>query len=115
MKRLLAFMFVILAAAAPVLAQGGGAATQPAVTLPHIPYRPLIDPLDLHGVWWLLLLPMSVGVAVVYKAVRVATMERYLQEVLIMTVQIIFGMLVLAAVSYVFVLVYVRWIAEHAW
>lgn len=110
MKYLLSFAAAMLAWAAPVLAQSA----QPAVTLPKTPYRPFIDPIDLHGYWWLLLFPMSIGVAVVYKAVRLPTMDRYIQQVVAMTIQIVVGMFVLAAASYAFVLVYVRWIAEHA-
>lgn len=101
----------LLALGLPCLAlaaNGGGPAKMP------IPYRPFIDPLELHGAWWLLLIPMSLGVAVVYKAVRLATLERYWQQVLMMTLQIIITMIVLAAASYVLVLVYVRLIAERA-
>ena len=79
----------------------------------ELPYRPFIDPLDLRGWWWVLLFPMALGVAVVYKAVRLHTLERYWRQVGLMTLQIVLGMVMLAAGSYGLVLVYVRFIAER--
>jgi hypothetical protein len=85
-----------------------------AAAFPRPPYRPFIDPLELHQWWWLLLIPMSFGVAVVYKAVRVKTMDKYWQQVLIMTIQIVLGMLALAAASYWLVMHFAQFIAERA-
>ena len=78
------------------------------------PYRPFIDPLDVHGYWWAMLLPMAIGIALVYKAVRVRDLSRYWREVLVMTGEIIVGMVLLAAASYLLVEVYARWMAEQA-
>jgi hypothetical protein len=77
------------------------------------PYRPFIDPLEIHRWWWVMLAPMAFGVAVVYKAVRVkdAGMRGYWPAVLWMTAQVVGGMALLAAASYLFVMVYVRWMA----
>jgi len=75
--------------------------------------RPFLDPLNVHDVWWLFLLPMALGISVVYKAVRLTTLERYWLQVFIMTAQIILGMLALAIASYLFVEVYVRFIADR--
>jgi hypothetical protein len=77
-------------------------------------YRPFLDPLNLHDVWWLLLVPLSLGIAVVYKAVRMRTIEwrAYWGQVALMTGQIVVGMLALAAFAYLLVMVYVRFIAE---
>ena len=85
-----------------------------AAALPRPPFRPFIDPLELHQWWWLLLIPMAFGVAVVYKAVRVKTMDKYWQQVAIMTVQIVLGMVALAAASYWLVMHFAQFIAERA-
>lgn len=78
------------------------------------PYRPFIDPLELHQWWFLMLIPMSFGVALVYKAVRLTSLERFWYQVLLMTAQIILGMLLLAAASYWLVMIFARFIAERA-
>ncbi len=79
------------------------------------PYRPFIDPLEVHGWWWAMLVPMSLGIAVAYKAVRVKTVNEawgpYLREVAWMTVQIVLGMVMLVVVSYLLVEVYAKWMA----
>lgn len=77
-------------------------------------YRPFIDPISLHEWWVLLLLPMAVGVSIVYKAVRLKTLERYWRAVAIMTTQIVVGMILLGAASYLLVVVYARFLAERA-
>ena len=77
-----------------------------------MPYRPFIDPLTIHDQWYLLLIPMALGIAIVYKAVRLPTLERYWRHVLIMSTQIVMGMILLGAASYLVVVVYARFIAE---
>jgi hypothetical protein len=81
------------------------------------PYRPFIDPLEVHGWWWWMLVPMALGIAVVYKAVRVLKQDTpwsvYLREVGSMMAQVILGMVLLVAASYVLVEVYVRWIVGN--
>jgi hypothetical protein len=80
------------------------------------PYRPFIDPLEVHTWWWWLLIPMSLGIAVVYKAVRVKNVNDswgpYLREVVVMTLQIVIGMILLAVASYGLVEVYARWMVS---
>ncbi len=67
-------------------------------------YRPFLDPITaLNRVWYLLLFPMALGIAVAYKAVRVHDMKMYWRQVLTMTVQISLGMMALGAASYVLV------------
>lgn len=82
-------------------------ALHPALTLA---WRPLLDPLDAHGWWYLLLLPISFFLAVGYKAVRVKSLAGYWQAVLVMTAQVVLGMMALAAAFYLFVQVYSRWL-----
>ncbi len=77
-------------------------------------YRPFIDPISIHEHWFWLLIPMAVGIAIVYKAVRLKDMDRYWRAVAVMTAQIVLGMIVLGFASYLFVMVYVRFLAEQA-
>jgi hypothetical protein len=61
-------------------------------------YIPFLHPVNaLQGTWYLLLLPMAFGIAVIYKALRVRRMERYWSQVSLMTVQIVLAMVALAA------------------
>jgi hypothetical protein len=131
---LAAFAFVLLLPVAPAQNSGGSLGTvrmpqPPAAPLPgganqvatpqfkpgDLPYRPFLDPvrLPVHTRWYLLLLPMSFGVAVVYKAVMLQTMERYWHQVGYLTAQIIVGMILLAIASYAVVMWYVPWMAER--
>ena len=59
---------------------------------------PLVEPLPggIHG-WWAWVVPMAVGVSIVWKAIRVQTLERYWHEVLRMGGQLLVGMIALAA------------------
>jgi hypothetical protein len=77
------------------------------------PYRPFIDPIQVHGMWWLMVVPMALGVAVVYKAVRMRDLRGagYWLGVLKMMAEIIAGMALLAVLSYAVVMVYARWAA----
>lgn len=66
-------------------------------------YRPFLDPLPLHDVWWLTLIPLALGISVAYKAIRVSDMSRYWRQVGLMTAQIIAGMIGLAAIVFIVV------------
>lgn len=74
-------------------------------------WRPFIDPLNLHDLWWLLLVPLALGISLAYKAVRVRDMRDLWRQVLMMTVQIVVAMVLLAVASYLFVEVYLGWFA----
>lgn len=76
-----------------------------------VAWRPFLDPMDLHDVWALMLAPLAFGIAVVYKAVRLKTLDRYWPSVGVMTLQIVGGMVALAAGFYLLVEVYVKWMA----
>ncbi|MGD9690496.1 MAG: hypothetical protein AB7K52_12220 [Phycisphaerales bacterium] len=79
----------------------------------NIPWRPFLDPMPMAWFdhWYLFLIPLSLLVAVSYKAVRVQdwTAGAYIRQVAIMTVQIIVGMIALALASYLLVEVFVPW------
>jgi hypothetical protein len=66
-------------------------------------YTPFIDPIKADKWWYLLLIPMSLGIAIAYKGVRTADLKDLPRQVLIMTVQIVVTMIALGAASYVFV------------
>lgn len=60
-------------------------------------YVPFIDPL--HGVnhwWYVLLLPLSFGIAVIYKAVRLPDLADFWRHVTAMTIQVVLAMIGLA-------------------
>ena len=54
-------------------------------------YRPFLDPLDLHDVWFWLLIPLAVLSAVAYKAVRGPDMRDYAKQTVLFSAQIILG------------------------
>lgn len=54
-------------------------------------YTPLIDPVDLHSLWFFLLLPLAVLIAMAYKAVRVPDMADYWTQTGKFAAQIIGG------------------------
>lgn len=70
------------------------------------PWRPFLDPLNAHAYWYALLIPISFFISVAYKAVRLKTLTGYWTAVVVMTVQIVLGMIALAAAFYVLVQVY---------
>jgi len=60
-------------------------------------YTPLLDPMPLRGgTWWLTLIPLALGIAVVYKAIKLDDMSRYPRQVAMMTTQIVVVMIALA-------------------
>lgn len=66
-------------------------------------WRPFLDPLPAQDWWWALLLPLTLGIAVAYKAVKVRDMRRFWRQALAMWAQVVLGMLAVAAALYVFV------------
>lgn len=74
----------------------------------EFPHRWFIDPLDLHTAWWVLIVPMAFFISMAYKAVRLATLEKYWSQVAMMTVQIILGLGALAVGFFVVFHVFAR-------
>lgn len=66
-------------------------------------WRPILDPLDLHRQWFLLLVPLAFGIAVTYRAIRVNTFKGYWVKTIILTVQIVVAMILLGFASYIFI------------
>lgn len=75
----------------------------PLTPLATLAYRPFIDPIDIQRIWYFLLIPLALGIAVTYKAVRIPDMRRYPRQVGIMTVEIVIAMLALGAGSFIVV------------
>jgi hypothetical protein len=61
------------------------------------PYQPFWQPLPVWDYWYLLLLPLCLGVSIVYKAIKCHTMKQVPREAAVIFIMIITGM-VLAAV-----------------
>ncbi|MFO0895752.1 MAG: hypothetical protein U0574_12450 [Phycisphaerales bacterium] len=66
--------------------------------MPLLAWIPFIQPVGQLGwAWWLLIVPLVAGTAMIWKAVRLPTLERYWAAVATMTVQVLAGMAALAA------------------
>lgn len=65
-------------------------------------FRPFLDPLQLHAYWWAFLLPLALGVSFTYKAVRVVSLADLIRQTIVMTAQIILGMVLLGIASFCF-------------
>lgn len=60
-------------------------------------YIPFITPMSaVHTWWYLLIIPLSFGIAVIYKALRVHDLRDFWRQVAVMTSQIILAMIALA-------------------
>jgi len=59
-------------------------------------YTPLVDALPLHDIWYLLVVPMAIFLAIGYKAVRCHDLSKYPREVFIFAVQVLGGLAALA-------------------
>ncbi len=66
-------------------------------------YTPFIDPIDVHAWWYLLIVPVSVLIAIAYKAVRVHDLRDFPKEVVVMSIQIVVVMALLGVASFLFV------------
>ena len=65
---------------------------------------PFVEPMPSLGAWWpILLIPISIGISMIYKAIRLPTLKTYVAGVAIMTTQIVLAMIVLAIILYIVV------------
>ena len=83
-------------------------------TLAHgtlLAWTPFINPLNVFHTWWyLLLVPLSFGISVVDKAVRMIDRGGFWREVAVMTVQIVLAMIALAIVIGLLVQLAIPWL-----
>jgi hypothetical protein len=69
-----------------------------------IAWTPILEPIHGAQAWWYLaLIPLAMGLSVVYKAMRVGDMKRYWREVTVMTIQIIAAAIVMGIALNLFV------------
>ncbi|MEQ9453961.1 MAG: hypothetical protein RLN76_05130 [Phycisphaeraceae bacterium] len=61
-------------------------------------WRPFLDPLPIEDVWLWFLIPLSLAVALVYKAIKLPTLERLWIESVLLGFQIL-AFMALAAVG----------------
>lgn len=60
-------------------------------------YIPFLDPLNILQDWsFLLLIPLSFGISMVYKAVRLVVLDGYWRHVTVMATQVIVAIVLLA-------------------
>jgi hypothetical protein len=72
---------------------------------PILAWKPFLQPApNAQHWWWLLLIPMSLGVSLAYKAIRVESLDQLPRETLRMAAQIVLGMVGLAVALYVLVI-----------
>ncbi|MFN0133797.1 MAG: hypothetical protein ACKVW3_14860 [Phycisphaerales bacterium] len=72
---------------------------------PLLAWRPFLDPLSLNAYWWAFLVPLAMGVAFSYRAVRMkdlSSLTAFGRQVIIMTWQIVAAMVMLGAGVFVF-------------
>jgi hypothetical protein len=60
-------------------------------------YRPILDPLPLHGWEWAVLPAVALLMAMAYKGVRCEKMGRYWRDTFVMTGGIVAGLIALSA------------------
>lgn len=73
-------------------------------------YRPFLDPMEIHEYWWLTLIPLALGISMAYKAIRLEDLSRFWGQALLMTAQVVAGMIGLAIAAYLVVeLIVYRW------
>ncbi len=65
-----------------------------------LPYRPFLDPINLHAHWYMTLVPLAFMTAVAYKAVRIQDPRIYWRHVVKMTLQIVALVVLLGAAFY---------------
>ena len=59
-----------------------------------IAYIPFLDPINAFHEWWfVLLIPLSFGISVIYRALKLQSLEHYWRRVISMTAQIVLFML----------------------
>ena len=67
-------------------------------------YVPFVDPINVFHEWWyLLLIPLSFGISVIYRALKMRDLDRFWRAVAMMTVQIVLVMAALAVALVVLV------------
>lgn len=61
-------------------------------------YAPFVSPLPIWDAWMVLLLPLSVAVAIVYKSIKCHSMQQVPREAAVITMWILVGFAIAAVV-----------------
>ncbi|MDG2199849.1 MAG: hypothetical protein P8K80_01535 [Phycisphaerales bacterium] len=65
---------------------------------------PFVTPMNgLQSIWYVLLIPLAFGIAMSYKAMRVASLQNYWRQVGVMTTQVTIGIAALGVLLMLFV------------
>ena len=81
------------------------------MTLLLADWVPFIDPISVfHDWWYLLLVPLSFGISVIYRALKMPSLDRFWRAVAMMTVQIVLVMAALAVALVVLVELVIPWL-----
>ncbi|MCX5661869.1 MAG: hypothetical protein NTW19_19500 [Planctomycetota bacterium] len=67
-------------------------------SLPTLGYRPFLDPLPLETYWLLLMPPMAIAIALVYKTIKLDSLEQLPRQAALLAVQIV-AFMAMAAVG----------------
>jgi len=59
-------------------------------------YTPFIDAISAHELWYLLIVPMAIFLAIGYKSVRCSNLKHFPREVLVFTILVLGGLMLLA-------------------
>jgi hypothetical protein len=76
-----------------------------------IAYTPFLQPLNVHDVWWFMLIPMALFMSMAYKGVRLRELSArwYWRSVLVMTAQVVLALVALAVGMWIAVEHVVPW------
>ncbi len=67
-------------------------------------WTPFLEPMPSIGGWWpIFLIPLSIGISMIYKALRLPTLRNYTMSVGLMSIQIIVAMVALAIALFILV------------
>jgi len=66
-------------------------------------WRPFLDPLDLHHIWWLLLVPLAFVIGLVYKTLKLRTLDTLWPQTMRLTAIIVVFMIGIAAILWVII------------
>jgi hypothetical protein len=70
-------------------------------------WRPFLDPIDAHSWWYLLLIPLALGISLAHRAVRLTDMSTYPRAVASLTAQIVVSIAALGIAAYLVIQVLV--------
>ena len=67
-------------------------------------WTPLVEPMNfIQPYWYLLLIPISFGISIMYRAIRETSYSNYWKAVLVMTAQIVISIFAIAFLLILFV------------